>query len=214
VKSWISVLAFAALASGIYALREATKLERSSRSHTTAAAEPEAPAPVRIIGLAPVATSPPVRALPAGSAADQRVVPAAVDATEDHAGPGSPPTGEEMRDRLEAAFVAEPPAPSSEAAQTLEHGVRAALPAGSQLRRVECRASLCRIEIEHAAVDDHREFLQRAFLAHDSTRASSGPVFASPPAQAGDGDPMVAVIFVGREGTALPMLGSSAPGRP
>jgi hypothetical protein len=206
MKPWILAIAFAALGSGVYALLGAIRTAPSSAAPPGATAEIEPEAPSR--EPAPIAMNHSVRPLSTAPVAEEMADPADMKPSDDRGEPTSPPTGEEMRDHLEAAFAADPPAAARDLAQGLEDGARAALPAGSRVRSVECRASLCRIETEHAGLDDYRAFVQRAFFSHDAKQVSIGPVFANPPGEPRHGEPVVAVVYVGREGTVLPMPGA------
>jgi hypothetical protein len=68
---------------------------------------------------------------------------------------------------------------------------------------------LCRIETVHRGLDEFRAFVHRAFLTRD-TKVSNGPVFAGLLMEPAQGERVVAVAYVGREGTALPMPPSVA----
>jgi hypothetical protein len=63
--------------------------------------------------------------------------------------------------RLEEAFAAE--TPGSEWAEAAAHRIvdafSSALPSGSWIREVDCRGSLCRVEITHAVEGAHAELL-------------------------------------------------------
>jgi hypothetical protein len=77
--------------------------------------------------------------------------------------------------------------------------------AGSSVRSLECHTSLCRIETMHPSLEDFRGFMQRAYLTPDPmTRVANGPIFAALLAQPVEGQPVIAVAFVGRDGTVMP----------
>lgn len=216
MKPWIFAVAFAVLVGGSYVLLDVKKTESPSTSRPGAAAvstepealatEPEALPPAKMGGPAPVAMPRPERPRPAGPVEDENAGSADVKGAEGRAGSGSAPSGEEILDHIETSFFADHPVASSQdVAQGLETGVRAVLPAESLVLSVECRNSLCRVETEHASLDEFQDFVQRAFLTHDSTRVSNGPVFVGLLAEPAQGEPVVAVAYVGREGALLPM---------
>jgi len=139
--------------------------------------------------------------------------PAEAKVSEDRAASGSAPTADEMRDQLEASFAGDAPvAPSQDRTPGLEKRVRAVIPAGSSVRSFACRSSLCRIETLHPSVEEFRDFVQRGYLTLDfATRVSNGPVFVALLAPPVEGQPVVGVAFLGRDGTTLPSLTPSAP---
>ncbi len=198
MKQWILAIAFAVLGSGIYLLF-------ATRDAAPAPAEPiappaPAPPPSSVGDRAPVAMPRPPRPAPPRAVDDE---PADGPATEDPAPADAVLTTQEVRDHVEASFAAAAPAASSDLGQGLDRGVRAALSAGSSVRSVECRGSLCRVETVHPDVDDFRDFMRRAF--QDSTRIANGPAFVSLVDEPEPGQPVVAVAYVGREGSRLPM---------
>lgn len=118
------------------------------------------------------------------------------------------PGPEEVRNHLETAFGSERATASSQArAYSVEKGVRAALPAKSTVRTVECRGALCRIETEHSNMDEFHEFVRSAFQTPDSSIANA-PVFAGPLASESSGSTLVAVAYLGSEDAPLPMPAS------
>jgi hypothetical protein len=209
MKPWIPIIAFAVLGSGIYLLLATRTAERPPAVPT----EPAARAPSSI-APAPVARSLPARLTPTAPVEEEPVGAADVHAAaaEDPPPSGSALTFEEMRDHLEESFVAAAPAASRDLAQGFDKRVRAVLPAGSSLRSVECRSSFCRIETMHAGVDEFRDFVQRAF--QDQTPISTGPAFVSLLEEPRQGEPVIAVAYVAREGSVLPMPGAVAAASP
>lgn len=139
--------------------------------------------------------------------------PAEANVSEDRTPSGSPPTADEMRDQLEASFAGEASvAPSQDRTPGLEKRVRAVIPAGSSVRSLECRSSSCRIETMHPSVEVFRDFVQRGYLTLDfATRVSNGPVFVGLLAPPVEGQPVVAVAFLGRDGAVLPTFKPVAP---
>jgi|GEM_PF-2627917 len=203
MKPWIFVIAFAVLGSGMYLLVATREVEPSSTVRT----EFGVPAKPRV-APAPVAWTRPARPSPANPVEDEPVGAAGVAVAEAPSQNGSAVTSEEMRDQMQASFVAAPLTASRDRAQSLENGVRAALPKGSSVLSVECRDSLCRIETVHASGDEFRDFVRHAF--QDATRISSGPAFVSLLDESQPGQPMTAIAYVGPEGSTLPMPGSAA----
>jgi hypothetical protein len=155
--------------------------------------------------LATLAPVPRLRQRPTAPTDEDKTGAPKVDVAEDRAVSESALTGEEVRDHIETSFGADHALASShDLAQGLEDGVRAVLPAGSSVRSVECRSALCRIETVHPSVDEFRDFVARAFLAPDA-KVASGPVFAGLLTEPARGEAVVAVAYVGRDGSPLPM---------
>jgi hypothetical protein len=204
MKPWIVVAVFAVLGCCLYLLYVTSE---TPVPHAVSSS-PSGGARSGTRAEAPAVTVRPSRADRAVPAVQEPAGSAGAQANEDAAGSASEVTVEEMRDHLEASFVAAPPAPSSELADRLESGVRAVLPVGSSVRSVACRGSLCRVETAHRAIDEVRDFVQRAL--QDPSRMSNGPAFVSLLEEPAPGKQVVVVIYVGREGTVLPMHGRLA----
>lgn len=194
MKPWMAVIAFVVLGCGVYLLY-ATGEEAAP---STVSIHRDAPARSRTSEPATIVTTRPAR-LPV-PIEDERAGPAGPHATEDPVGHGSAATTAEMRDHIEASFVASPLA-STDLTRRLESGVRAALPTASSVRSIECRGSLCRVETVHARLDEFRDFVKRAF--QDTPPVSSGPVFVSLLEEPASGRPVVAVAYIGSDSTAL-----------
>lgn len=71
----------------------------------------------------------------------------------------------------------------------------------SSLRSIECRSSICRVEVVHQDAAASQQFGERAFTDADE-RAWNGPVVITPPQANPDGS-LVMVMYLGREGTSL-----------
>lgn len=143
----------------------------------------------------------------------QTLVAAAVSATpHSSAGPverdQSPEMGEPSSGEMEVAishvqatFTGQPPdAPwTREMRSRAEEVVRSAANEGSALRSVECRASICRIDIAHDGAAQYRDFQQHVRNFSDDemafTRSSEGPA-----------EDWTMVVYVARPGTELPKL--------
>ncbi|HEY0987512.1 MAG TPA: hypothetical protein VGD80_10695, partial [Kofleriaceae bacterium] len=72
---------------------------------------------------------------------------------------------------------------------------------GSSLRDIECRSTMCRVEMQYRDGDASRQFVARAFTAPED-RAWNGPVLYMPARMGSDGS-LVVVMYLAREGTAL-----------
>jgi len=71
----------------------------------------------------------------------------------------------------------------------------------SSLRDIDCRSSICRVEIAHQNADASRQFAQQAFTDPQDP-AWNGPVFI-PPSQPDANGGLVVVMYLGRAGTQL-----------
>lgn len=206
MKRWIFACAIAALSAGIYLLVEVNHAEPRSSSRTETSRV--APAP-----MAPLVM--PRYERPSLAVAIERGKPGPAEpkVSEDQAASRSAPTAEEMRDQLEVSFAGEAPVtPSQDRTPGIEKRVRAVIPTGSSVRRMECRSSLCRIETVHPNLEEFRDFVQRGYLTLDfATRVSNGPVFVALLAPPVEGQPVVGVAFLGLDGTTLASLTPSAP---
>lgn len=141
---------------------------------------------------------------PAAPVAEQQPLPGPVAALK------TPPV-EVVSERIEERFGTEPP--DSAWARNAEHtamgGVRAALPDHSQVRSVECRASMCRIETEHADMDRSQSFVRTAFMTPGRQVWNGG--FLSMRAEDSADGKVVMVTYLAREGSELPMKELLAP---
>ncbi len=107
---------------------------------------------------------------------------------------------EVVGERIEERFGTEPPdtAWARGAEHTAEGGVRAALPDHSLLRSVECRASMCRIETEHADSERSQAFVRTAFMT-PGRQVWNGGFLSMRSGDSADGR-VVMVTFLAREG--------------
>lgn len=136
------------------ALRAELKAMRTTANVAGELAKLKLPAPVIVPAPAPVRPAAP----------DEPAQPAAGPRTQPEA-----PSAGELDARVALAFAGQRVDPdwSGRTERTLEQSVGAVLPQGSRLRGVACRASLCRLELEHpseAALDRFRE--EALFGAH------------------------------------------------
>ena len=200
MKRWIWIGVFAVTGMIVWLVREVRDGDAQARPAAQARSGGEVTAAQPRGELAASRHAPPV--VP--------VVPPHADARDDRA--AASPGPEEVRDHLQSAFGADRPTAASQArTYTVEQGVRAALPAGSSIRSVECRGAMCRIETEHTSIDEFHEFIRRAFQTPES-KIATAPVFAGPLAAPKPGAPLVAVAYLAREGTTLPMPAMPPPG--
>jgi hypothetical protein len=195
MKPWIVVAAATVLGIAIHGLTGSS--EGHAPAHTSPALGAASPRPTEV--PRPTAgrrASMPLRAVPDVPGAER-----ASSGTKRM--PGSP---EEMRDRLEERFLSEAvdPAWTGGATESLARGVRAVLPAGSRLTRIECRATLCRIETGHPDLNEFRTYAHAAFLDRETRVGTSGgfaSLIGEPPAGAG---PVAGVAYLAREGKEMP----------
>lgn len=169
------------------------------------------------IGRTPVAAAP----TPVGASRymAERPLPLQLSAIADVAGatrnadevvegtkPATPtPSVDEVRDHFETFFNSETVDPTWNwrAADTITKVIQATLPAGSWLHRVECRGTLCRVETGHLDADAFRTYVQAAFLGYETQIGNSG-FFASLLDRPTSGSPVMAVVYLAREGKDLP----------
>jgi hypothetical protein len=197
MKAWITALGITTLTALVCALI------------VTMSGGPEAPTPQAERPTIPVRRLPP----PSPEAprfADEAAPTAAAEVPgsggEATAAAPPPPTPAVMRDRIGLAFDAEHLDSAWTGAELarLEKALPALLPQGSQLRRVECRSTMCRIESSHASVDQFGDFVQRAFI-NGEARVNQSGFFAGLLAEPTPGQPVVTVAYIARQGHALPM---------
>ncbi|MHA7628305.1 hypothetical protein [Corallococcus sp. M7] len=147
--------------------------------------------------LAPSARPGPPEAAPSGEAT----------AAEDSGGDVPPPpplrpppaSFEQSRTRVFDAFAAEPVDGdwSAGASKTLDDAFRAHLPGTSRVKSLECRATLCRVELVHRAAADHGTFLRNGL------RTWPGSTFVASEVQ--QGPDYVVTLIAAKEGTNPPL---------
>ncbi|QAT82764.1 dihydrolipoamide acetyltransferase [Corallococcus coralloides] len=110
-----------------------------------------------------------------------------------------PASFEQSRTRVFNAFAAEPVDGdwSASASRTLDDAFRAHLPGTSRVKSLECRATLCRVELVHRAQADHGAFLMNGL------RTWPGSVFIANEAQ--EGNDYVVTLLASKEGTNPPL---------
>ncbi|CAM4310021.1 hypothetical protein G4177_05130 [Corallococcus sp. ZKHCc1 1396] len=128
---------------------------------------------------------------------------AAEDATDDVPPPPPPrpppPSFDQSRTRVFTAFAEERVDNdwSGKAAQTLNDAFRQHLPPGSRVKSLDCRATLCRVELVHRSAADHGALLMNGM------RAWPGSVFVASEAQ--EGADYVVTLLASKEGTNPPL---------
>jgi hypothetical protein len=129
--------------------------------------------------------------------------PAPAEPAHEHA---PPPDPAETRAQYQQAFSLEPVDRdwSSSAQAKLQEAVSALMPKTSQVVSLECRTSLCRVQVRHRNLDDYRSFTQDAYLKGD-THIWNGQMFST---LVGDptNDGVMTVAFLAREGHLLPSM--------
>lgn len=201
MKPWFLIGALTLTGTAIYLLRDVRETATPAKSTRVVAA-----AGRDVTTLPRVADTTP-QARPAMAIADRSAD--AASNPEDRAAP-EPLSADEVRDHFETAFAAERTVASNQGrAYGVEQAVRAALPAGSSLRSVQCRGTLCRIETAHTSIQEFHGFIHRAFQTPES-KIANAPVFAGPLASAVPGEPLIVVAYLGSEGGMLPMPPSVA----
>lgn len=155
--------------------------------------------------VARAAVRSPARAHPA-AASDDSADPAAIGAG---ATPGAvDDAARGAADDSDAAYLAfvgarfeqETSDPGWHAASELGSKLNEVLPAGSALRSLECRSSMCRIETTHRDLEAYRAFTEHFLLPGARAPLWSGAGFfhvTHEPQR--PGDELVAVVYLGRE---------------
>ena len=112
----------------------------------------------------------------------------------------------EMRDDYEIMFGSDHTDSSWTGADLRQANAKigAALPEGSQLLSLECRASMCRIETSHKDMEHYHAFVRAAFMTPETEIWNSGTISTPLRDDTAPGEPLVMVSYVGREGHDLP----------
>jgi hypothetical protein len=145
---------------------------------------------------------------PAGGTRTQAQAPEAPNAEELTAPDEVPPpppmrpppaTFEQSRKKVLAAFDEEPvdAAWSGRAERTLDEVMRQHLPANSRVKALDCRATLCRVELVHRSAADSGPFMRSGL------RTWPGSVFVASETQ--EGSDYVVTLIASKEGTNPPL---------
>lgn len=204
---WLGIVSVAAVGVGGYIVHNQAlaELHREIAAARATAAVASRPPPVPVIA----AQTAPALAMPSHAPAQP--------STEDQASPPRNPEGgsqsasrwkEEalaQRTAIEAGFAAEviDGAWAAAARRDLRDRISALLPSTSSLADVDCRASMCRVELVHREAAGSQRFMQAAFF-DPKDRVWSGPGFAIP-AETGSDGTVTVVLYLARDGASFPM---------
>jgi hypothetical protein len=111
-----------------------------------------------------------------------------------------------LRERLDSTFHAEPfdSGWAGGAQRLAAERLRETLPEGSEVRSVECRSSLCRIETSHTDGPHYQEFVRKAFLNPD-TKLWNGGLFSTRLDDASQAEGRTVVVaYLARDGQGIP----------
>jgi hypothetical protein len=116
--------------------------------------------------------------------------------------PSTAPSREDELAHIQAVFAREADDPAWDPESDLHDKLEGILPAGSTLRSLECRSSMCRLDMTHVDMESYQEFATDFLLAH--TR----PLWPGPSlfdlSSAPDKGEVIVVGYLGRD--ALPSL--------
>lgn len=148
-------------------------------------------------------------AAPAASAEPSRSpAPAAAEVPRQKDAPRPPLEPAQMRDRMERSFNTERVDQSwaGTAQRTAHERIPGALPEGSEVRSVECRSTLCRIETSHVNREHYATFLHKAFLEPETRLWNGGQMsIMLDDASQAEGR-FVVVSYLAKDGQAVPAL--------
>jgi hypothetical protein len=113
-------------------------------------------------------------------------------------------TSEEIREHIETVFYAEAESPdwSINARRQAHEKLTKLLPVSANLRALDCRSSMCRIETEHANDEDAREFILGAFVSRETALWNAG--FFSTEIGMTANDRHIRLSYMARENQELP----------
>lgn len=149
-----------------------------------------------------------IRALPKRSEAQEALPTAALErrsvVADEHV-PPSHVTEEERRVFAESAFDSEPydAAWARASSELLQQSMRSLLGASGRALAVECRSSLCRVDLEHETFDGQQEFLLQ-FRRSRVWRGGGMAVSLEPQDAPSDHGPVRLSMYLAREGRSLP----------
>src|SRR6185312_7924965 len=157
---------------------------------------PAAPAPAPTI-VTNVIAAPATAPAPSASQASADPAPAAP------AAPAPQRTNQEIMDHYEISFTEQnaDAAWAPGARHLAEQRLKATMPDGSEVRAIDCRTSLCRIETSHADMAHYQQFVRSALF--DPTTSVWNAATYSSLVEDRDGH-LVVVSYVSREGEPLP----------
>jgi hypothetical protein len=116
------------------------------------------------------------------------------------------------RDYIDGQFAQESIDPHWHAVAELSPKLADVLPAGSAVREIQCRTSMCRVTTSHPDMDSYRAFLKAGLEFMGAKNLWSGPATTMVLDQPVNGrGEVVALLYLGR-GESLPMMPDDAPG--
>ncbi|MCP3099613.1 hypothetical protein LZ198_12115 [Myxococcus sp. K15C18031901] len=112
------------------------------------------------------------------------------------------PTPDEVVARMDARFFSEDVDPtwSRDATQRAEK-LGALMPRGARVVSLECRSSMCRLQMSHPSQDDFQRFLREGLI--DDSNAWDGPFMAAITSALGRPGEVEAVAYLARAGVDL-----------
>jgi hypothetical protein len=113
------------------------------------------------------------------------------------------PSGQEIIDVQQKAFSAErsDPSWSDKASRQVVAALTEHLPEGSSLKSVECRTTMCSLQLQHKDTDSYHNFVRSTLLGADT--GLWGGAFSAIITNEAQGD-IRAHVFLAREGHGLP----------
>jgi hypothetical protein len=114
----------------------------------------------------------------------------------------------QLRDRMEGIFYDERVDASwaDRALRLAQERIAGTLSDGSDVRSIECRSSMCRIETSHTDEQHYHQFLRKAFLDPE-TELWNGSVFSTPLDDASQAEGRIVVVaYLTRDGQAMPTV--------
>ncbi|WP_375759795.1 hypothetical protein [Corallococcus exercitus] len=112
------------------------------------------------------------------------------------------PTPDEAVARMDARFFGEGVDTAwSPAATRRAERLGAVLPQGARIVSLECRSSMCRLQMSHPSQDAFRKFLREGLM--DDAEAWDGPFMAALTGTPGRSGEVEAVAYLAREGVDL-----------
>jgi len=117
-----------------------------------------------------------------------------------------PKDASEMREALENAFRTEgTDAEWGDGAKRLATDrLRTAVPAGSEVRKVDCHTSMCRIETAHPDRSHYERFVRSAFMDPASSLWNAEAYSSFVGDHARSAESLLVVSYLAREGRSLP----------
>lgn len=187
---------------GVVFVRSSLHAERKAETPQTKVEEQEqdVPQPPRIMpisertSIVPVNPPRPIVELPRNGAPNQEVVEKT-----------RPPNNAEVAEQFRNAFVRErvDSAWSGGASAQIREALATHLPPGTSIRELECRQTMCSVELKHKSVEDFRNTI-RTMLPGGEVPLWGGALNAVITTES-DGD-VTGAVFIAREGHQLPAM--------